>query len=328
MSAGESFAPLGAWTEHSTAVLDATLLRVWTEPAALARVLERRGIALSARARRGKRQPLLVELWQVRQGQLMLGALPLRDACALAWAGACAAPAALAQAVLPPTTRAAHGTREERAADFVRRTSTIGASLGREGADALIARLGHFHEVMLSVPDVELPNQTGPCRLVLGMFTDSRISQLGAAGFGFRLGKRIARITRLPFATYEVSSATNALLGARFDASPWSRDPECVPASWQAWLQQPLLGVQRAGTGSLSRLAYGWHGCTRARVKRGELFMSEALTEGLCDEVAAIGRGQLRGAEGLHVRDLRVRLSYPKALRWGNVARATGRARA
>jgi hypothetical protein len=315
---------VGTWTDHSVAVLDATLLRLWTEPAALASVLERRGVALSAQARRRKRQPLFIELWKVREGQLTFGSLPLRDAAAVAWAGLLAAPVALASASRPGG-RTSQVPGRHQSSYPMHRVRAIGASLGRESADALIARFGQFHEVMLSVPDIEGPGHTGVCRLVLAMFTDSRISQLGAAGFGFRLGKQMADISRQDFATYAVAVEARALLGARFDASGRFQSDGGVPTSWQAWLHQPLLGVQRAGSGALSHLTYGWRGSELARVKQGEVLIRSSLSEQLCAETLAVAGGLASGAEGLHVRNLRVRLSYPKALRWGGVAEMPAR---
>src|SRR5688572_4050832 len=87
--------PALARHDHSSARLDATLLRFEVAPAVVQRILARRGLTLAVDARRRKRQFVTLELWQVSEGQLSVGPVSFRDACAVASAAVSSLPAAL-----------------------------------------------------------------------------------------------------------------------------------------------------------------------------------------------------------------------------------------
>lgn len=301
--------------DHSAARLDATLLRFSLDGAVVRALLARRGLTLIEPARSQQRHVATLELWRVSEGELAIGPVAWRDACAVAGAAISSLPAACAYASLralsrdSPTPSRALASAER----AVQVAGTFGASWARAAAESCVREFGRYHEVLLTIPDVRSPESGVACQWVVGMYTDSPLSRTGSLLFGFGFDKRAARIERTGFAYYRVWTKRTELVDAQFSSV---RDSGALAEDWCAQLDQPLLAI-RGRRAVVCRLTRHWNAAHVA--------VSGARG---CIAVGAESRWRwLRGShaigaspavDGVHVAGLPVRLSYP----WSE--RATG----
>jgi hypothetical protein len=281
------------WSQHSQALLAASVLVARVETPAVRRRLERQGLSLWPAEAYAAGHPLIIELWRVERGQLAPGGAALEDVWAAAGAAVWAAPALL------------FGSRER-----VKLAANSGARAGRTAAGAVVEAWGSYHELLFSIPDVRAPGLHEPCQLVLGMYTDSALSKRGAEWLGYGYGKRLATFERCDFATFSARSPDSGLdLCARFAPSTTSPQPLASVAELaelRAWLSQPLLGLH-GGARALSRLTRDY--TIEVQPARGSLDIDDGLLEGLL-----AGSQPLLGfRSGFHAPALPVQLSFPRA---------------
>ncbi|HKU45098.1 MAG TPA: hypothetical protein VJR89_43360 [Polyangiales bacterium] len=175
---------------------------------------------------------------------------------------------------------------------------------------ALVDRFGSYCEILFSVPDVRVPDFSEPCQLVLGMYTDSALSQRGASWLRYGYGKELASIERCEFATFTVQ-AGRSRLRARF--APAASGLHSPPLYLRQWLTQPLLGLHD-GVRSLSRLSRDFD---RAQVvpARGTFSIEDSRLEDLlAGEHAVRGFDEGAGLLGFHAACLPVQLSFPRSI--------------
>jgi hypothetical protein len=297
------------------------MFRLWAGRASVAALLAKYGLGLSDRPHRKASHPLFIELWQVRDGQLSLGGMPLRDACGIFGAAAYGLPSGALHASLRALDRTLRPGAPEppwlvSGARVVRGASELGARLGRGSADTAIARFGCYREMLITLPGVKAPNVSQSCQWVLGMYTDSPLARLGAQLYGFGFGKELARIERDAFTQYDAFTLDGRpLLRARFVPAARERS---LPAEWRAWLEQPLLGTRLAGKGlGLSHLRREWSDAdVRTGAAIGTVSIGAGLLEGLFEGPLDLTMGVRRAGsiEGLHIDNLPVELSFPRKL--------------
>jgi len=203
------------------------------------------------------------------------------------------------------------------------RLETLGGDLGERYSRALSRTLGTYLELLVAVPNVVVRGGHGEryC-YVLAMHTNNPIAIWGDRALGYGYQKRLSRLNRRSFGSYQVASADGRamLLAAKSELlSQRARGSGRIPAPIKRAVElisQPLLGCLESGRFARSRLERDYFD---ARLQLQpccvELSVGRELAAGIPEldlEVSAFDRSTSWGA--FRVADMPTRVTFPEPL--------------